>query len=126
MNRLEEMRVLLQNTSSIEKPNWTKLGYLLTGLGLVVFFGSLFLGKAPIAWQALLVSVVFFAGIVQGALMFSVIATITDAFWLRPLKRAAELISTFGLVTMVLFGILFLGGQYFFEWYYQSEVDLYI
>lgn len=117
MNRLEEMRNLLQAVPLDQKSNWNKLGYALMAVGVIVFLGALLLGRAAFAWQGLLVSVIFFAGIVQGALMFSVIATVTDAFWLRPIKRISELVATFGLVTMVLFGVLFLGGKYFFEWY---------
>ncbi|MBL0691291.1 MAG: hypothetical protein JJV97_03065 [SAR324 cluster bacterium] len=122
MNRLAEMRELLENASFGFSLRTRNIFYLLMAVGGLVFLANLFLGDPQVAWQSLLINVVFFAGIAQATLMFSVISTVTDAFWVRPIKRVAEVISTFGLLSMGLFIFLFLGGKYLFQWYNHDLV----
>lgn len=57
------------------------------------------------AWGALIVGIVYAMGISQGAIMFSVISTLSWGRWSRPFKRVAE---TFGLFMPVIYLIMVL------------------
>jgi hypothetical protein len=62
-------------------------------LGLVAFVAGLVIDPVW-TWGAVIVGLVYTMGICQGAIMFSIISTLTWARWSRPMKRVAE---TFGL-----------------------------
>jgi len=69
----------------------------------------------------LLVCIVYFMGVSQGALMFTVIQTITLGRWGRPFKRIAEAFWFFMPVNYLLY-ILFLalGGLEIFPWMHEE------
>ncbi|MBU2512247.1 polysulfide reductase NrfD [bacterium] len=90
--------------------------WLGVAVGIISFLIGLATDYAFYAWQALLVNTLFFAGLAHGSLIFSVIFTITKAEWGRPIKRLAEATVLFIPVSWLLFGALFLGMDYFFEW----------
>ena len=91
------------------------------------------LGVAGLAWgflsghvlyvaQALLINTLFFAGIAHAGLMFSVIFTVTDAFWGRPMKRISEAMAGFAPIGALLFVVLFFFTSYLFEWTDHDKV----
>jgi Ni/Fe-hydrogenase subunit HybB-like protein len=100
----------------IDRP-WLKpaAGFLALA-GAAVFVAGVS-GAAPErAWQAYLVNFVFWTGLACGSLLFSVVLTITNARWGRPLKRIAEAPGAFLPVSFVLFWVLYLGKGKIFPW----------
>ncbi len=85
------------------------VGLLTAGIGML-------LGKDRLVWQALLVNAIFFGGLGIGTFMFSVIFTVTNARWGRPLKRLSEAAIAFFPVTALLFVVLLWGADVLFEW----------
>ncbi len=122
MNRVEEMKAVLSKASFNPSQIRYKVILSLILFGAIAFVASLLLSDAVNAWQGLLVNILFFAGIAQGALCFSVIATVTDSYWLRPIKRVAEGLSFFGIYSIALFILMFFGGSYLYEWYNHDLV----
>ncbi len=107
--------ILKQSNVSIRK----QVFYVLlgcVGLGVLSFFIGLLTGSAQAVWQALLINTLFFAGVSYGSLIFSVIFSITNAKWGRPIKRMAEATVLFIPVSWLLYGVLFFGMDHFFEW----------
>lgn len=69
----------------------------------------------------LLVCIVYFMGVAQGGLMFSVIQTITLGRWGRPFKRIAESFWFFMPVTYAIYAIFLLGGGLeIFPWMHEE------
>ena len=58
----------------------------------------------------------------MGGITFSVIFTITDARWGRPIKRLAESLVAFVPIGLLLFCLLFFGADHFFEWMDHDKV----
>ncbi|KAK3606860.1 hypothetical protein CHS0354_018454 [Potamilus streckersoni] len=109
MNRQEEMRHVLNDTR-ITFSDFRKFQLLILAcIGVVGFFAVLAFMDAYVAWQALLINTLFFTGISYAGLMYSVIFTITDAYWGRSMKRIAEAMAAFMPIGMILFFVLFLG-----------------
>ena len=91
-------------------------------IGIIGFGVGLIGNRSYLAWQALLVNTMFFGGIALGGLAFSVIFTITNAKWGRPIKRLAEALSAFMPVGALLLCLLFFGADHFFEWMDHDKV----
>ena len=81
------------------------LGFI--AIGIIGFVIGLIGSKSYLAWQALLVNTIFFGGIALGGLAFSIIFTITNAKWGRPIKRMAEAMSAFMPIGALLLFLLF-------------------
>jgi hypothetical protein len=64
----------------------------------------------------------FFGGIALGGLAFSVIFTITNAKWGRPIKRLAEALGAFIPICALLLCLLFFGADHLFEWVDHDKV----
>lgn len=111
----EELYSVVSKINFQKKPKQNGLLYVLMSFGLLVFLLGLFFAPS-LAWQGLLVNTLYFSGIALGGLMFSVIATVTDAFWLRPFKRLGEAMSSFGLFAVIFFVLLYFGMPYLFAW----------
>ena len=77
--------------------------------GAVAFLAYLLLADAGRAWQALLVNVLFFAGLAQAGVVFSALLQATSARWGRPLKRVAEATGAFLPAAFVLTLVLLSG-----------------
>ena len=122
MLQFTEIREILNKTSFELNLRLKWLLIILMALGMLSFILGLISGYADYAWQALLVNTLFFAGLVHGCLMVSVIITITKARWGGPIKRLAEATALFIPVTWLLFGGLFFGMSYFFEWVDPSKI----
>jgi len=88
----------------------------LVGMGLVFFFIALSGTQSDRAWQAYLISFLFWSSVAQGGLLFSAVMHITRARWGRSLAGAAEALAGFFPVSFVLFFILFLGHHHLFPW----------
>ena len=122
MASTEEIKQIL-DTSKFEVQRKTKMFLFgLMSVGLLAFLYGLFSGHPEMAWHALLINTIFFAGIAHAGLGISVIFTVTDAYWGRPIKRLAEALGSFVPFSTLFFLILFLGGEYFFEWYDHDKV----
>ncbi len=122
MTRNEEMKALLERTSFQLSGSIKGMLFLFVAIGAVAFIVGLLSGHPEKAWQALLINTIFFGSISFGGLAFSLIWTITDAKWSRPLKRLAEATFAFVPVLGVLYIILFFGSEHFFEWYDHDNV----
>ena len=77
--------------------------------GAGAFLYGLLLGDALRAWQALLVNVLFFAGLAQAGVVLSALLQLTAARWARPLKRAIEATAAFLPAALLLVVILLAG-----------------
>lgn len=122
MSKQEELKQLLEN-STFSIPKNFKLGMLiliLTGIG--TFAAGLFGHKPELAWQALLINTVFFAGLSHAGIMFSVLCSITGAQWPRPIKRLSEACAAFIPFSWILFAVLFFGAEHLYEWIDPNKV----
>ena len=122
MNRHQEIKVILERSQLHIKPRLWCLLLLLILAGFLTFIIGLLLGEATLVWQSLLVNFLFFSGLSIGGLMFSVIFTITNAVWGRPIKRLAEAMIGFLPIAAVLMVLLFFGAPYLYQWIDPSQV----
>lgn len=122
MNRQDEMKAILENSAFTLSGGIRGLLLLLSAVGLAGFVAGLFSGHPQEAWQSLLVNTIYFCGLSFGALMFSVIWTITDAKWSRSLKRFAEALGAFAPIAGLFFLVLFFGMDHFFQWTDPDQV----
>lgn len=122
ISKEENNQQLLKNIS-FRIASKTKLALLaLIAIGLIGVLLGLFSKHPEIIWHGLLINTIFFIGIGYAGLVFSLIFTISDAFWGRSIKRLAEAFSSFIPIGIIFFIILFFGGEYFFEWYDHDKV----
>lgn len=91
------------------------LGILLAAGG-ILFLAGIGGEQSRRAWQVYLVNFVFFTGLSSGAILFSAILTMTNAGWGRPLKRLAEGMGSFLVVSCLLFWVLYFGREEIFPW----------
>ena len=92
---------------------------LMAALGVAgagAFLHGLVLGDAVRAWQALLVNVLFFAGLAQAGVVLSALVQVTSARWARPLKRTAEATAAFLPVSLLLVAVLVAGTRAWAPW----------
>jgi Ni/Fe-hydrogenase subunit HybB-like protein len=117
-----ETKALLEQTHFRINDRLQKFLLFFVALGIIGFVAGLIGSRSYLAWQALLVNTIFFGGIALGGLAFSVIFTITNAKWGRPIKRLAEALSAFMLIGALLLCLLFFGADHFFEWMDHDKV----
>ena len=86
------------------------------GAGALAFLAYVLLDDAGRAWQALLVNVLFFAGLAQAGVVFSALLQATSAGWGRPLKRIAEATGAFLPAAFVLTLVLLMGIGVWAPW----------
>jgi len=122
MSRDNEMKALLEQTRFGINDRLQKLLLIFVAIGIIGFVAGLIGNRSYLAWQALLVNTLFFGGIALGGLAFSVIFTITNAKWGRPIKRLAEALSAFIPIGALLLCLLFFGADHFFEWMDHDKV----
>lgn len=122
MSRDNEMKALLEQTRFRMNDRLQKLLLCFVVIGIIGFIAGLVGNRSYLAWQALLVNTMFFGGIALGGLAFSVIFTITNAKWGRPIKRLAEALSAFIPIGALLLCLLFFGADHFFEWMDHDNV----
>jgi Ni/Fe-hydrogenase subunit HybB-like protein len=122
MSRDNEMKALLEQTRFRMNDRLQKLLLGFVVIGVIGFVAGLIGNRSYLAWQALLVNTMFFGGIALGGLAFSVIFTITNAKWGRPIKRLAEALGAFIPIGAVLLCLLFFGADHFFEWMDHDKV----
>jgi Ni/Fe-hydrogenase subunit HybB-like protein len=67
------------------------------------------------AWQAYLVNFVFWTGLAYGAVLLSAILALTGARWAGPVRRLADAFAAFLPVSLLLFGVLWLGRSAIFS-----------
>ena len=89
---------------------------VLAGIGLLVFIIGLFL-QPDRAWQALLVSWLYFTSISSAGVMFVAVQRITTARWSRPIIRFLEGYVAFLPVAFVLLLIILLVGRHHIFWW---------
>jgi len=122
MSRDNEMKALLEQTRFRMNDRLQKLLLGFVVIGLIGFAAGLIGSRSYLAWQALLVNTMFFGGIALGGLAFSLIFTITNAKWGRPIKRLAEALGAFIPIGALLLCLLFFGADHFFEWMDHDKV----
>ena len=88
----------------------------LAAAGAGAFLYGLLLGDALRAWQALLVNVLFFAGLAQAGIVLSALLQLTAARWSRPLKRAVEATAAFLPAALLLVVVLLAGAGSWAPW----------
>jgi Ni/Fe-hydrogenase subunit HybB-like protein len=116
------MKALLEQTRFRMNDRLQKLLLGFVVIGLIGFAAGLIGSRSYLAWQALLVNTMFFGGIALGGLAFSLIFTITNAKWGRPIKRLAEALGAFIPIGALLLCLLFFGADHFFEWMDHDKV----
>jgi len=122
MSRNDEMKTLLDATRFRMNDRLQKFLLCFVVIGIIGFIAGLIGNRSYLAWQALLVNTLFFGGIALGGLVFSVIFTITNAKWGRPIKRMTEALSAFIPIGALLLCLLFFGADHFFEWMDHDKV----
>ncbi len=122
MSRESEMKALLDRTRFSISDRVQKLLLCFIAIGVVGFGAGLIGSSSYLAWQALLVNTLFFGGIALGGLAFSLIFTITNATWGRPIKRLTEALGAFIPIGALLLCLLFFGADHFFEWMDHDKV----
>jgi len=122
MSRDNEMKTLLEQTRFSINDRLQKFLLGFVAIGIIGFVVGLIGSNSYLAWQALLINTLFFGGIALGGLAFSLIFTITNAKWGRPIKRLAEALSAFIPIAALLLGLLFFGADHFFEWMDHDKV----
>ena len=122
MSRDNEMKALLEQTRFRMNDRLQKLLLGFVAIGLIGFIVGLIGNRSYLAWQALLVNTMFFGGIALGGLAFSVIFTVTNAKWGRPIKRLAEAMGAFIPIGALLLCLLFFGADHLFEWMDHDRV----
>jgi len=93
---------------------------VLAVIGLVSFLlGAL--GQDPArAWQAYFINFLLWSSIAQGCLIFSAVMHITRAKWGYPLTLLSESFAAFFPISLILFLVLFLGGDHVFPWLHHD------
>jgi Ni/Fe-hydrogenase subunit HybB-like protein len=93
-------------------------GVLLFGAwGLLIFKGYGLAGmNRPVYWGLFITNFVFWIGISHAGTFVSAILRVFKAEYRRPFTRAAEMLTTFGLMTAGIFPILHLGRSWRFYW----------
>ncbi len=122
MNRNEEMKEILERVQIKPSGGLKGMLYLFVAVGVIGFIVGLFSGHPELAWQALLVNTVFFGSIAFGGLIFSIIWTVTDAKWSRPMKRIAEAAFSFAPVALLLLVVALFGAEHYWEWVDHDKV----
>lgn len=92
--------------------------------GMLIFLWGAFVEKNGRAWQSLLVNTMFLGSISFGGILFSIMLTLTNAIWGRPLKRVAESMATFIPLFFLFILILLFGLDHIFEWTHPDLVIL--
>lgn len=108
---------VVKERAQFKFPGWlSALFWLLIGLGLVSFLGSLAKGHSTRVWQSFLVNFLFWSGIGQAGIVFSATLQVTNAKWGRALKRFAEAMAAFLPFSFLLFLVIFWGRETIFPW----------
>ena len=105
--------------TGIDRPSSPRLKTIcivLAASGLVVFIIGLFLAPGR-AWQALLVSWLYFTSISSAGVMFVAVQRITTARWSRPIIRFLEGYVAFLPVAFVLLLLIILVGRHHIFWW---------
>ena len=122
MTREQEIKTILQKIS-FQLAFKTRIFLLiLLGIGILGLGLGIFSGHFELVWHALLINSIYFTGIGYAGLAFSVIFTISDAFWGRPIKRIGEAFASFIPIGTIVFFVLFFAGSSIFEWYDHDKV----
>jgi hypothetical protein len=110
--------------TGIDRPSLPVLktiSMVLAVIGLLVFVVGLFL-QPDRAWQALLVSWLYFTSISSAGVMFVAVQRITTARWSRPIIRFLEGYVAFLPVAFVLLLlIVFVGRNHIFWWTHEAS-----
>jgi Ni/Fe-hydrogenase subunit HybB-like protein len=122
MSTDNETKALLEQTRFRINDRLQKILLFFIAIGIIGFMAGLIGSRSYLAWQALLVNTIFFGGIALGGLAFSLIFTITNAKWGRPIKRLAEALAAFMPIGALLLCLLFFGAGHFFEWMDHDKV----
>ena len=122
MTREQEIKDILKKISFQLTYKTKVLLFALLGVGILGLGLGFVSGHAELVWHALLINSIFFTGIGYAGLGFSVIFTISDAFWGRPIKRIGEAFASFIPIGTIVFFVLFFAGSSIFEWYDHDKV----
>jgi len=109
----EEVLVGIDRPSS---PLLKTICVILAGIGTGIFIIGLFLAPDR-AWQALLVSWLYFTSISSAGVMFVAVQRITTARWSRPIIRFLEGYVAFLPVALVLLLLIILVGRHHIFWW---------
>ena len=99
-----------------------KIGFLLTGIGLILVLVSYFIDPAREAFNNI-IGLMFFGSIAIGALVLVALEYLSGAVWSTPFRRVSEFIAS-SLPIMLLFAIpLFFMMHTLFHWTHTEVVE---
>jgi len=70
----------------------------------------------PVMWAIYIVDFVYFIGIGHAGTFISAALRVLKIEWRRPISRAAELVTVFGLITAAMFPLIHIGRPWKFYW----------
>ncbi len=95
---------------------WWILFTALTAVGTATFLVGISGSFPERSWQAFLFNYVFWAGLAFGSVIWVAVWNLTNAQWVRPLKRLAESPGAFLPLVFALFWVIFAGREKIFPW----------
>ncbi len=111
-----DINPIMEGLAGRTLPQSVKVGASVAIVAGVLGFGYGLATNPAWAWGAFLTGLFYSLGIAQGALMFSVVLTMTWGRWGRPLKRIAEAAAFYLPVGYVLMLVFLLLGNGLYPW----------
>lgn len=111
---------IVESTPRVVPSGWRTAALAAIAVGVLAFAGGLFTASER-TLGVFLTCLVYFMGVAQGGVMFSVIQTVTLGRWGRPFKRIAESFAAFLPFLYVLYiAFLLLGGMKLYPWTHEE------
>jgi hypothetical protein len=103
---------------------FTAWGAILTVIGGTAFLWTLVGGTPARAWQSWHGNFVFWTGLAQGLVVFAATQKLAKGHWSGLMIRLAEAGVAFLVVSLVLYGGVFLGRSVIFSWLHEPRPEL--
>lgn len=88
---------------------------VLTAIGAIGLIAA-FLIEPARAWRAYYINWLYFMGVAQGAVLVSVVVSITTGMWARPLRRISLSFAAFMPIAFIMMIPIFIGAGHIWPW----------